>query len=153
MNNKPNINVTPLIDVLLVLLIIFMVVSPLKPANFKAKIPQESKQSGEPNVYTLVVALNSDSTLRLNTENDLGTVSEPDKLIRRLAQVFKERAKNHVYTAETEFRNDLSEAEKIEKTVFIKAPRSIDYGSVTKVIDAVKIAGANPISLQIDDLN
>ncbi len=53
MNNKPNINVTPLIDVLLVLLIIFMVVSPLKPANFKTKIPQESKQSGEPNVYTL----------------------------------------------------------------------------------------------------
>jgi len=47
----------------------------------------------------------------------------------------------------------LSEAEKIEKTVFIKAPRSIDYGSVTKLIDAVKIAGANPISLQIDDLN
>ncbi len=153
MNNKPNINVTPLIDVLLVLLIIFMVVSPLKPANFKTKIPHESKQSGEPNIHTLVVALNSDSTLRLNTENDLGTVSEPDKLIKRLAQVFKERAENHVYTEETEFRNDLSEAEKIEKTVFIKAPRSIDYGSVTKLIDAVKIAGASPISLQIDDLN
>ncbi|HXH68933.1 MAG TPA: biopolymer transporter ExbD [Pyrinomonadaceae bacterium] len=153
MNNKPNINVTPLIDVLLVLLIIFMVGSPLKPANFKTKIPRESKQSGEPNIHTLVVALNSDSTLRLNTENDLGTVSKPDKLIKRLAQVFKERAENHVYTEETEFRNDLSEAEKIEKTVFIKAPRSIDYGSVTKLIDAVKIAGASPISLQIDDLN
>jgi biopolymer transport protein ExbD len=153
MNNKPNINVTPLIDVLLVLLIIFMVVSPLKPANFKTKIPQESKQSGEPNIHTLIVALNSDLTLRLNTENDLGTVSEPEKLINRLSKVFKERAENHVYTEGTEFRNDLSEAEKIEKTVFIKAPRSIDYGSVIKVIDAVKIVGASPISLQIDDLN
>ncbi len=153
MNNKPNINVTPLIDVLLVLLIIFMVVSPLKPANFKTKIPQETKQGGEPNIHTLVVALNSDSTLRLNTENDLGTVSEPDKLINRLSKVFKERAANHVFSEGAEFRTDLTEAEKLEKTVFIKAPRSIDYGSVTKVIDAVKIAGANPISLQIDDLN
>lgn len=152
-STKPNINVTPLIDVLLVLLIIFMVVSPLKPANFKTKIPQESKQSGEPNIYTLVVALNSDSTLRLNTENDLGTVAEPGKLVKRLAQVFRERAENHVYTQENRLRNDLPEAAKIEKTVFIKAPRAIDYGSVTKVIDAVKIAGANPISLQIDDLN
>jgi biopolymer transport protein ExbD len=153
MNNKPNINVTPLIDVLLVLLIIFMVVSPLKPANFKTKIPQESTQSGKPHIDTLVVSLDSDSTLRLNTESDLGTVSEPDKLIKRLSQVFKEREENQDYADGAEFRNDLTAAGKIQKTVFIKAPRSIDYGSVTKVIDAVKIAGASPISLQIDDLN
>ena len=54
MDNKPNINVTPLIDVLLVLLIIFMVVSPIKPTDFKTKIPQESKQDGaEPHIDTL----------------------------------------------------------------------------------------------------
>ena len=46
----------------------------------------------------------------------------------------------------------MSNDQKIEKTVFIKAPRSMDYGSVAKVIDAVKISGADPISLQIDDL-
>ena len=154
MNNKPNINVTPLIDVLLVLLIIFMVVSPLKPSDFKAKIPQETKKDdAKSNIDTLVVALDSNSSLKLNTENDLGTAQEPDKLIKRLSQVFQERAKNHAYAKGAEFRSDLTEAEKIQKTVFIKAPRSIDYGSVTKVIDAVKIAGANPISLQIDDLN
>lgn len=154
MNNKPNINVTPLIDVLLVLLIIFMVVSPLKPTNFKTKIPQETKQdNANPHPDALVVALNTDSSLKLNTENDLGTVKEPDKLVRRLAQIFLERAQNHSYAEGAEFKNNLTEAEKIEKTVFIKAPRAIDYGSVTKVIDAVKIAGANPISLQIDDLN
>ena len=39
--NRPNINVTPLIDVLLVLLIIFMVVTPFKPSSFKARIPAE----------------------------------------------------------------------------------------------------------------
>ena len=41
--NKPEINVTPLIDVLLVLLIIFMVVAPLKPSSFKARVPAKSK--------------------------------------------------------------------------------------------------------------
>src|SRR5688572_25008585 len=72
---KPNINVTPLIDVLLVLLIIFMVISPLKPSDFKTKIPQEPKDEGKvtDNFYTLVVTINSDYSLRLNLENDMGT--------------------------------------------------------------------------------
>jgi biopolymer transport protein ExbD len=155
MDNKPNINVTPLIDVLLVLLIIFMVVSPLKPTNFRTKIPQETKQPDNANTHinALVVALESDSSLRINKENDLGTIQNPDKLIKRLSQVFQERTNNRSYSDGAELKNNLTEAEKIEKTVFIKAPRSTDYGSVTKVIDAVKIAGANPISLQIDDLN
>lgn len=155
MNNKPNINVTPLIDVLLVLLIIFMVVSPLKPTDFKTKIPQEPKQTdaANPNIDTLVVALNSDSTLKLNNESDLGTAQNPQKLVERLSEVFRQRAENHAYAADTEFKNNLTEDEKIEKTVFIKAPRSINYGSVTKIIDAVKVAGARPISLQIDGLN
>jgi biopolymer transport protein ExbD len=41
----------------------------------------------------------------------------------------------------------------IEKTVFIKAPKNINYGSVAKIVDAVKASGAQPIGLQIDDLN
>ena len=155
MNTKPNINVTPLIDVLLVLLIIFMVITPSKPTDFKAKIPSEPKQTDEVSInpYTLIVSLNSDSTLRLNTENDLGTVKEPARLIEKLTEVFRQRTKNGAFREGAEFRTDLSEADKIEKTVFIKAPRSTDYGSVVKIIDAVKIAGASPISLQIDDLN
>ncbi len=154
MTNKPNINVTPLIDVLLVLLIIFMVITPTKPTDFKAKIPSEpnaAKRADAP-PDTLVVALDTDSTLRLNNEKNLGTIQEPARLVERLAAVFAERANNRAYREGAEFRTDLTEAEKIQKTVFIKAPRAIDYGSVVKVIDAVKIAGANPISLQIDDL-
>jgi biopolymer transport protein ExbD len=155
MNNKPNINVTPLIDVLLVLLIIFMVVSPIKPTGFKAKIPQEPKQDGIAKNHpdALVVSLQSDSALRLNTEKDLGTVQQTEKLTARLADIFKQRLENHAFAEDKAFNTDLPEAEKIEKTVFIKAPRAADYGSVVKIIDAVKIAGANPISLQIDDLN
>lgn len=151
-DTKPNINVTPLIDVLLVLLIIFMVIAPIKPTDFKTKIPQESKQGGDPNPKTLIVALNSDSSLRLNTENDLGTAAKPEKLIERLSQIFKERTENRVYAENAELNKNLTEDEKIEKTVFIKAPRNADYGSVAKVIDAVNLSGANPISLQIDDL-
>ena len=151
-STKPNINVTPLIDVLLVLLIIFMVISPIKPTDFKTKIPQQSKQPGNPRPDTLIVALDSDSSLKLNKENNLGTVEEPEKLIARLSQVFKERTENRVYAKNSELKNNLSEDEKIEKTVFIKAPRSADYGKVAKLIDAVNLSGANPISLQIDDL-
>ncbi len=150
---KPDINVTPLIDVLLVLLIIFMIVAPQKPTDIKAKLPQEAKQDGaEPNPKTLVVAVSSDSSLRLNTENNVGTIQESDKLTERLSRVFKEREENHVYSDALALRQDISENEKIEKTVFIKAPRNLDYGSVAKVIDAVKTSGANPVSLQIDDL-
>lgn len=155
MTTKPNINVTPLIDVLLVLLIIFMVISPVKPTDFKAKIPQEPKQTDGiiPRSDTLIVTLNTDSTLRLNTENDSGTVAQPEKLIERLSEVFRQRTENHAYREGAEFRTDLPEEERIEKTVFIKAPRNADYGSVVKVVDAVKIAGASQISLQIDNLN
>jgi len=152
-NTKPNINVTPLIDVLLVLLIIFMVVSPLKPTDFKAKIPQEPKQDGVPHPETIVVALNSDLSLRLNAEDNLGSLNEPKKLIERLSEIFSQRTENRAYADNFELGNDLTAEEKIQKTVFIKAPRSIDYGQVIKLVDAVKIAGANPISLQIDDLN
>jgi biopolymer transport protein ExbD len=40
----------------------------------------------------------------------------------------------------------------VEKTLFIKSPRTLKYGDVVRVIDAVKQAGAQPIGLQIDDL-
>ncbi|MGC2235141.1 MAG: biopolymer transporter ExbD [Pyrinomonadaceae bacterium] len=151
---KPDINVTPLIDVLLVLLIIFMIVAPQKPTDIKAKIPQESKQidNSIPNPLALVVAISSDSSLRLNTENNVGTIQETDKLIEKLARNFAIRTENHIYSEALAARNDIPENEKIEKTVFIKAPRNLDYGSVAKVIDAVKTSGANPVSLQIDDL-
>jgi len=155
MTNKPNINVTPLIDVLLVLLIIFMVVSPLKPTGFEAKIPGEPKTTSETNPHpeTLVVAINTDSTLRLNTENGVGSVQDSEKLIERISDIFRRRIENRAFSEEKLLKTDLPEAERIQRTVFIKAPRSMDYGSVVKIIDAVKIAGANPVSLQIDDLN
>jgi biopolymer transport protein ExbD len=51
-----------------------------------------------------------------------------------------------------ENRTDLKDEDRIEKTVFVKAPRAAKYGDVVKVIDAIKGAGANPVGLQVDDL-
>ena len=153
--NKPYMNVTPLIDVLLVLLIIFMVAAPLRPHSFAAKLPAPPEnQKLLPADDTLVVTVQPDLTLRLNgLPDDMGTVDEPFRLSSRLTSLFKQRQLNRAYRADMVTRPDLPEYYRIEKTVFIKAPRAIHYGQVTKVIDALKGAGADPVGLQLDSLN
>src|SRR5437667_5713767 len=79
----PYINVTPLIDVLLVVLIIFMVVTPLKPSRFKADIPtqrdpNENIQNLKPNPLTLVVSISTDLQIKLN-QDSMGSVNDPSE--------------------------------------------------------------------------
>ena len=143
----PYINVTPLIDVLLVMIIIFMVVTPLKPSRFEAKIPSEPDPNQDlsqlkPNPLTLVVTISSDYKLKLNAD-DMGNVSDTAPLSQRLVSLFQQRKDTRAFRPGTE---------EVEKTVFIKAPRGLKYGDVVKVIDAIKGAGANPVGLQVDDL-
>jgi biopolymer transport protein ExbD len=52
-----------------------------------------------------------------------------------------------------ESRADIAPDERIERTVFVRAPRSIAYGEVAKVIDSIKGAGAQPVGLQTDELS
>src|SRR5918995_789569 len=128
----PNINVTPLIDVLLVLLIIFMVAAPLRPHRFLAKlpsVPQPKPHDLEPDPLTLVVTIQSDRTLKLNEATNMGTVYDLTPLVLKLKAVFEERLRNHTD----------------QKTVFIKAPRSLPYGDVVRVLDGLKATGAQPI--------
>lgn len=145
---QPNINVTPLIDVLLVLLIIFMVITPMKPSRFEAKVPAEPKPEenqapAKPNPLTLVVTVDKASMgVSLNNEA-AGDVSDTSLLTTKLSEIFKQRENNLV------FREGTNE---VEKTVFVKAPRSVRYGNVVRVIDAVKLAGSDRVGLQIDDL-
>jgi biopolymer transport protein ExbD len=143
----PYINVTPLIDVLLVLLIIFMVVTPLKPSRFEAKVPSEPDPNQDlsqikPNPLTLVVTIGSDLKLKLN-QDEMGSVNDTGAISQRLTGLFAQRKEQRAYRPGTE---------EVEKTVFIKAPRALPYGDVVKVIDAIKGAGANPVGLQVDDL-
>jgi biopolymer transport protein ExbD len=143
----PNINVTPLIDVLLVLLIIFMVISPSKPSRFEAKVPAEPKPEDQnlvlkPNPNTLIVFIDKENKLKLN-QDEMGNIADPSALINKLTETFNYRDANGI------FRENTNET---EKTVFIKAPRSVKYGEVAKVVDAVKSAGAQPVGLQVDDL-
>jgi biopolymer transport protein ExbD len=131
----PNINVTPLIDVLLVLLIIFMVIQPQKEAKFESQIPQKPQDEEKSNVVPpsdlLMVDVKMqgsglDQTVELNTRPltlvELGTT---------LKDLLEQRP---------------------DKTVFIKAPKDKQYGDIVAVIDVVKGAGAQPIGLQIDYL-
>ena len=154
----PYINVTPLIDVLLVLLIIFMVVTPLKPSRFKADIPtqrdpNEDTSQLKPNPLTLVVTIGlaPDFQLKLN-QDVMGSVNDTSALAAKLQQTFQLRKEQHAYKVGMETATNIPEDQRIEKTVFVKAPRSLKYGEVVKVIDAIKGAGASPVGLQVDDL-
>lgn len=153
----PDINVTPFIDILLVLLIIFMVLTPLKPSRFKALIPEPPEDDARIHVSprTLIVEIDKDFKVKLimgvqpvaeGTSGDSGAVTA------RLAREFAERRAASHWRADAEHRTDLSADERIEKTVFIRAPRSVAYGEIARVIDDVKGAGANPVGLQTDEL-
>jgi biopolymer transport protein ExbD len=126
----PFINVTPLIDVLLVLLIIFMIISPAPSHNFDARIPDKQEPDvDEPN-QALVVTINHGGGYALNMQ----PAKTLDELQSQLRRVLDGRP--------TELR-----------AVFLKAPRALNYGEVAKVIDVMKIAGCAPIGLQIENLD
>lgn len=153
----PNINVTPLIDVLLVLLIIFMVSVPLKPSRFRTLIPEppEDDQLIHLSPRTLIVEIDRDLRLRLIRGIETvaeGEVGDPRGVTARLAAEFAERRSRGSWRADAEHRTELPADERIEKTVFIRAPRSVPYGAVAKTIDGIRGAGASPIGLQTDEL-
>ncbi len=152
----PSINVTPLIDVLLVLLIIFMVMSPLRPARFKTNVPAPvDNPDALLSPRTLVVSVEPDLSVRLVLGKETvaeGSVDDTSGVAARLAAEWDARKATGSWKLGLEARRDLSPDERIERTVFVSAPLSVRYGEVAKVIDAVKGAGANPVGLQIDEL-
>ena len=156
---EPNINVTPFIDILLVLLIIFMVITPLKPTRFKTTVPQKKE---ELSTNTKV----SPRTLSINIKREglgvtlirgiepvaEGNVNDMGGVATWLAEEFARRIREGVYKQEFEASTGMAPEKRIERTVFIKAPESVKYGEVVKVIDAVKGAGADPVGLQTEML-
>jgi biopolymer transport protein TolR len=122
---KSDINVTPLVDVMLVLLIIMMIVAPMLQQGVQLRLPKATNTSSKPeSAEQTVLAIAANRTLYLNTRP----------------------------VQEAELATKVNEAleSKAEKIVIIRADAEVDYGTVMAAMDQLRIAGIEDIGLITD---
>ena len=120
---KADINMTPMIDVLLVLIIIFMVITPLTPKGLEALVPQPAppNQKTDADQRTVVISIAKDKSMMINQE-----ATDEARLGTRLEEIFKTRA---------------------ERVVFVKGDEDLEFQVVAKVIDIAKGVGIDKVGL------
>jgi len=120
----PSINVTPLVDVVLVVLIIFMIVTTMMTRTFALNLPKEEKKDANPNdsdMKPVVLTIDRGGVIRAN-QTVLSKPEVKDRVIRMLA------AKN-------------------QKTLFFDAQDGVPYGQAVEVIDLVRAGGVKSIAM------
>ena len=117
-------NIVPLIDILLVLIIIFMVITPLTPKGLDTLVPQPSpnqQQNQELENKTVVVQVAENGKLKINNEDTTWETLGP-----RMEQIFKERA---------------------DKIAFVKGDNDVMFQEVARAIDIMRASGIDKIGL------
>ena len=125
---RADINMTPMIDILLVLIIIFMVINPPDSKGLDALAPQPPPPNTPPDAdaRTVVVTVNKDRSLQINQQ-----VVPTNELQQRLTDIFKTRA---------------------EKVAFVKGDPDVEFRDVAAAIDAMKGAGIEKVGLMTPKL-
>jgi biopolymer transport protein TolR len=121
---KHDINMTPMIDVLLVLIIIFMVITPLTPKGLEALVPQPPPPGQKQTLSdqrTVVIVIDANHHMMINSED-----TDEANMGARLTEIFKTRA---------------------ERVVFVKGDPALDFQWVAKAIDIAHGAGIDKVGL------
>lgn len=125
---KSDINITPYIDILLVLLIIFMVITPIRPLDLDIKVPQttDSNEPGAVDPSVIVVSIGESARIEINGQETTIT-----RLGTELQDIYSKRA---------------------NKNMFVSASAKLPYGDVVKIIDIAKGAGVGDIGLLTEEI-